>query len=495
MKLLSSFALLFACFTTIFAQRDYSSLYTDLPVELKQVKAPVIPELTMKLTDFGAVGNGVDLCTDAFRKGINALSKKSGGHLIVPAGVWLTGPIELKSNIDLHLEANALVIFSPEKILFDDGDDKGRFLPLIGGTELHDVSITGKGTLDGNGKYWRPAKRIKNSDSEWKAFNRMGGYITPKGDLWMPFNLKHFKNINLVKGDTTKAATKEEGLRNDLIRITKSENILFEGFTAQNSPRFHVHPVKCKNVILDGITVRCPWNAQNGDAIDLANVQTALVVNCIVDAGDDGICLKGGEGAKGVEAGPCSDMLIQDNIVYHAHGGFVLGSDCSGGMNKIICRRCTMSGTDVGLRFKSGLGRGGRTSQVYCHDIVMNDIKDEAIVFDCTYIDNNYKKMLEKQQAGASAETGMTAKKKAKQKPKEDTYKLNDYAPDWQDIHIERVVCRECRYGLKTVPLVGRKCVHDVEVKDCTLFYTVKGEDVDKDSQIKTQNVRYETYK
>ncbi|MBP5716015.1 MAG: right-handed parallel beta-helix repeat-containing protein [Bacteroidales bacterium] len=495
-KLLFTLALMAVCFMAN-AQRDYSSLYTaDLPIKLKQVKAPKIPERSVKLTDYGAKGNGVDICTEAFRTAIDELSRKGGGHLIVPAGVWLTGPISLKSNIDLHLEANALVIFSPNKSLYFSGENKSRYLPLIGADRVHDISITGSGTLDGNGKYWRPAKRNKNSDTEWKAFKRLGGYITPAGDLWMPYNLKNVKNITAIKTDTIKAATKEEGLRNDLIRITKSDNILIEGVTVQNSPRFHVHPIECTNVILDGISVRCPWNAQNGDAIDLAHVQTALVINCIVDAGDDGICLKAGDGDKGVADGPCSDMLIQDNTVYHAHGGFVFGSDCSGGMQKIVFRRCTMSGTDVGLRFKSGLGRGGKTSQIYCQDIVMNDIKDEAIIFDCTYIDKNYKTMLDKK-AGIEkpkADGEKSEKKKAKEKAREAMFMANDFAPDFQDIHIERVVCRECRYGLKTEPLKGRKCISKIEVKDCTLFYTVKGEDIDPDSQINVQNTIYATY-
>lgn len=454
--------------------KDYNSYYLGTPIELQQVKSPAIPDRTLSISDCGGVGDGVTLCTEAFRLGIQQLSEQGGGRLVVPQGIWLTGPIELKSNIDLHLEKNALVIFSPDKSLYRTGDGSGRYLPLIGGNHLHDVSITGQGTLDGNGKYWRPVKRGKMSDEEWKQYNYLGGYITEKGDLWLPYNLKGIGNETTDESmPVEKRATREENLRNDLVRINNSCNLLFEGVTFQNAPRFHVHPIVCENVIMDGITVRCPWNAQNGDAIDLANVRRALVVNCTVDAGDDGICMKGGTGQNGVKQGPCQDILIQDNTIWHGHGGFVIGSDVSGGMDRIVVRNCTMSGTDVGLRFKSGLGRGGLTKDIYCYDIVMNDVKNEAVIFDCTYMDMSVQRQL-KEQEGARFEV-----------------KEASFPPAFQDIHIWNTFCHECKTGIKGTGLSGLECVKDIDIHDCVFYYTGKASDIDANCQVRLESVTF----
>ena len=273
---------------------DYKHYYQNLPVEMTQVSAPTIPDRAVLLADYGATGDGKTVNTEAFRKAISALDKQGGGRLIVGPGIYITGPISLKSNIDLHLERGAVIMASEDKRLYLNDDPTARVKPLISASKRQNIAITGEGCIDGNGAQWRPVKRTKVSDVEWKQFLSMGGTVDSDGQLWFPFNLKHAENI----ADTPE---KQESMRADLVRITDCQNVLLEGVTFQNSPRFHVHPVRCQNLILDGITVRCPWNAQNGDAIDLSNCRTALIVNSIVDAGDDGICMKGGSGPSGIK--------------------------------------------------------------------------------------------------------------------------------------------------------------------------------------------------
>lgn len=158
----------------------------------------------------------------------------------------------------------------------------------------------------------------------------MGGTITHKGDLWYPFDLHHLPNV----ADNYDA---QEKLRTHLVRFTNCHHILVQGVTLRNSPKFHLVPQRCTNVIIDHVKIVCPWNAQNGDAIDIGNCKDVLIVNNTIDAGDDGICMKGGVGQQSVEDGPCENINIQDNIVYHAHGGFVIGSEFCGGMKKHIC--------------------------------------------------------------------------------------------------------------------------------------------------------------
>ena len=466
MKLLKHFCaalLLMATATTATAQ-DYSKYYQNLPTQMAQVKAPVIPDNSVTLTEVGGVGDGVTLNTEAFKKGISKLSKLGGGHLNVPAGIWLTGPIMLKSNIDLHLDKNAIILLSPDKSLYLDPTGKSdRCYPGIRATKQTNIAITGEGIIDGNGAQWRPVKRGKVSDVEWKAFMDMGGVERQEGSLWYPWDLKSgYPNI----ADTPE---NQEKLRADLIRVTDCENVLIQGVTVQNSPRFHVHPCYSKNVIIDGVTVRCPWNAQNGDAIDFSDVNIGIIVNCTVDAGDDGLCMKSGKNKPASPANGCADILIAQNTVYHAHGGFVIGSESIGGMKRIVVCDNRFSGTDTGLRFKSNIGRGGKCENIFIQNIVMTDIKDEAIVFQCDYMDRP---------AG-------------RENPDFQGPKKLEFVPDFQDIHIQNIVCRGCATGIKAKGTTEANCVHDIDITDATILYNKVATDIDEaTAKLKLTNVK-----
>ena len=165
----------------------YERYYQQLPVQLSEPVLPTQPSNTVKLTDFGGVGDGLTDNTEAFRKAISTLQKQGGGRLIVPQGVYLTGMIVLKSNIDLHVERNAMIQFSPDKQLFlkrdkTTGQVTGeKAQPGITASKCQNISITGQGIIDGNGEWWRAVKRSKVSDVEWKAFREMvDGYIRKK---------------------------------------------------------------------------------------------------------------------------------------------------------------------------------------------------------------------------------------------------------------------------------------------------------------------------
>lgn len=471
MRKTSLLTLLLSVFALTATAGDYAKFYVNMPVDMPKATPPVIPENTVSLTDFGAIGNGVSLNTEAFSKAISALNKQGGGHLVVPAGIWLTGPISLKDNIDLHLERNAVIMASPDRNLFfktEDGKKTDKCVQLITASKRTNISITGEGTIDGNGIYWRPVKRSKVSDVEWSDFKEMGGTEAEGGKLWYPFNLKHFDNFAAT-------AEKQESLRTHLIRLTDCRNVLVSGVTIQNSPKFHLIPTRCENVIVDGVTIRCPWNAQNGDALDISSCRTVLIVNNTIDAGDDGICMKGGAGQGGVEAGPCRDILIENNKVYHAHGGFVIGSEFSGGMHNIVVRNNLFSGTDTGLRFKSGIGRGGKTSNIFISDIYMTDIKDEAIVFECSYID---RKVGYKEGKGNNVTPAKAS-----------------FAPEFTDIHIKNVFCRGVKTAVKAYGLKGLKCVYGITVDNSVFFYTKKDKDIDPTAELSINNCQFVTFK
>lgn len=466
-RILISFFLSTFIFSGMSAQ--YADCYRDTPISIKQAELPRILDRSVDVRDYGAVGDGLTLCTEAIQKAIDDVASKGGGHVVVPSGIWLVTSIELKSCVDLHLDRNALIQQTFDKTKYQLQPDGRRFYPCIYGTGLHDISVTGEGAVDGAGKYWRPVKRAKMSDFEWDTYIAMGGTLEENGKLWMPYNLNNVENV-------TDATTKEEALRSDMFRPEKCDRLLVKGVTFQNSPRFTVHPCFCTNVVIDDVKVRSPWNVQNADGIDLSNCKIALVINCFVDCGDDGLCLKSGIGENGLKAGPCQDILIQDCKVAHAHGGFVLGSDIAGGMDRIVVRRCMFSNTDIGLRFKSAAGRGGTTSNMFIQDIVMTDIVNEAIMFNCGYADNRY--------SAASAEKSLNI----------DSRKI-DYAPNFQNIIMERVTCREAKTAVKAYGIEGLKCIHDITVKNSTFFYRETPTDIDKNTaSVNIENVKFDTF-
>ena len=153
-------------------ENPYKKYTQDLPFGMLEVKAPVIPERQVNLKDFGAVGDGATLCTDAFAKAIEALSNQGGGHLIVPNGVWFTGPIILKSNIDLHLEMGAVIKFSADESLYAviktsfEGLDTRRCQSPLSANGAENIAITGQGVINGNGPFWRPVKKAKMIDAQ-----------------------------------------------------------------------------------------------------------------------------------------------------------------------------------------------------------------------------------------------------------------------------------------------------------------------------------------
>ena len=382
--------------------------YTEkLPFNMPEVAAPVIPDYQVKITDFGGVGDGVTLNTEAFAKAIDALSKQGGGKLVVPQGVWHTGPIVLKSNIELNLKAGAVILFAADETLYPiietsfEGLDTRRLQSPIYAYEATNIAITGKGVIDGNGQYWRPVKKEKVTAKHWKNLLSIPGSQEMKPGYWVPSEgyAKGEKGANM---NVPNAKTPEEWnaikrfLRPVMISLVKCKNVMLKGVIFQNSPAWNLHPLMCENVIVDQVLVRNPSYAQNGDAIDLESCKNALIVNSRFDAGDDGICIKSGKDADGRRRGiPCENVVVDGCTVFAGHGGFVVGSEMSGGVKNILVENCQFLGTDVGLRFKSTRGRGGIVENIFINKIAMTDIKTDAITFNMYYGGKSVAEMLE----------------------------------------------------------------------------------------------------
>jgi len=455
------------------AENKYRQYTVGLPFNMPEVKAPEIPASRVNLKDFGAVGTGEVLCTSAFEKAVDQLYKMGGGHLIVPRGIWLTGPIVLKSNIDLHLEAGAVIQFAADESLYPlvstsfEGLDTRRCQSPISANGATNISITGQGVIDGNGQYWRPVKRSKVTDSQWKKVLSRPGGREMKKDYWVPSE-SYEKGEDGANMNIPKAQTDEEWqqvkrfLRPVMVSLVKCKNVLLEGVIFQNSPAWNLHPLMCENIIIDNVLARNPSYAQNGDALDLESCTNALIVNSKFDAGDDGICLKSGKDADGRRrAVPCSNVVVDGCTVFAGHGGFVVGSEMSGGVRNIMVRNCQFLGTDVGLRFKSTRGRGGVVENIYVDGVSMTDIETYALTFNMYYGGKSVAEVL--------AEGG---EQKVAVKP------VTEETPIFRNIDIRNVICHNAGYamefnGLPEMP-IDRITLRDIQISahhDATFQY------------------------
>ena len=420
---------------------DRSGLYEGLEFEMAVITDPVIPDFSVSITGFGAVGDGHTLNTQAFADAIDFVAGKGGGKIIVPRGIWHTGPIVLKSNINIHTEAGALIVFSKDKSLYPlietsfEGLNTVRCLSPIYGKDLENIAFTGDGIFDGSGDAWRFVKRSKLTASQWKELVASGGVTDEKGNNWYPSESfkkgAEMSEMN-VPQDLSEMKDFEEikdFLRPVMVSLVGCKNVLLDGPVFQNSPAWCIHPLMCENLIVRNISVRNPWYSQNGDGIDIESCKNSIVYNCTFDVGDDAICIKSGKDLDGRNrAIPNENLIIKNCIVYHGHGGVTVGSEMSGGVKNMHVSGCTFIGTDVGLRFKSNRGRGGVVEGIYISDIDMMNIPTNAISFNLYYGGLSVSEMLEVASNDGSQENNIP--------------QVSEETPQFKDIVIKNVTCK-----------------------------------------------------
>lgn len=405
---------------------------------LPEVVQPVFKNDTFFIVKYGAVSDGFTLNTQSINKAITDCSAKGGGVVLVPPGIWLTGPLELKSNVNLHIQRSATLLFTADKDQYQlvaanwEGLEVVRNQSPISGTDLENIAITGKGIIDGNGDAWRAVKKAKVTDSQWKTLVASGGVVSEDGKQWFPSRQYMEGSMlghpgTLSEGKTVKDyADYKDFFRPNLLVLTRCKKVLLDGPTFQNSAAWCLHPLMCENLTVRDLNVKNPWYAQNGDGIDVESCSNVLIENSIFDVGDDGICIKSGRDEEGRKRGmPTQNVIARNCVVYAAHGGFVIGSEMSGGVKNMFVENCTFIGTDIGLRFKTKRGRGGVVEKVYIRNIVMKDIVGEAILFDMYYMAKDPVPLAGEERAA----------------PVVETFPVTESTPVFKDFHIENVVC------------------------------------------------------
>ena len=475
--LLLTLVISFVATANVAAETKYATTSVKgIPFKMPKVALPNIPDNTVNLCDFGAVGDGGTLCTTAFAKAMSALKEKKGGRLIVPAGIWLTGPIQFEDNVDLHLEQGALVLFTtdydayPEVSTIYEGNTSNRKMAPLWAYKKHDVAITGTGAIDAQGQYWRPSKKGKFTANQWKELTSGKG-IELKG-VWYP----DAKQDELA-GKDGQPDTRRVMKRPVLLEFTECQRVLLQDVTLSNSPAWNTHPLKCEDVTIDHVTIRNPWYAQNGDGLDLESCNRCIIKNSTFDVGDDAICIKSGKDKEGRDwKKPCQNVIIEGCTVLHGHGGFVIGSEMSSGAKNIYVHNCLFNGTDTGLRMKSTRGRGGVVENIYIDHINMINIAEDAFTFSLYYAN---KPVVGKQDSDSSSADAIPA--------------VTEETPSFKNLFISNITCQGAKRavyfnGLPEMPL------SDVLLEN-SLFVCDEGADMHYAKNITFKNVKIQNSK
>lgn len=377
---------------------------------------------------FGAAGDGKALDTDAIQKALDECGK-SGGVVRFGPGTYLSKPVFIHSRTTLELEAGAVLQATDETNDFIDPRGSGAsFLALINGKDLSDVTITGKGTIDGAGaRWWVPAEAARR---------KTPGYTFP---------------------------------RPRLIMLTRCNNLRVEDITLQNSPSFHLVPVECNNVVVSNVTIKAPANSPNTDAIDPSLCRDMLITGCHIDVGDDNIAIKSGKKVPGREFG-CENITVTDCVFLHGHG-MSIGSETVGGVSNLLVRNCTFENTENGIRIKSQRGKGGVVEDLRFENITMKNV-DPAITFTCYYMNNSAGDPV---QQAAPKDGALPA--------------ANLKIPVYRNIHIKNLTAT-CRRSAGTINGLPDSLISDVVLENVQITAATTGLQVRNATGIQLKNVQ-----
>lgn len=415
-----------------------------------KVTVPQFKRLEVLLSDCGAISGKLDIETGrhnarVINNKVKELSENGGGTIVIPKGIWASAPIRLLSDVSIRIESQGLLKFIKSKedypliITNYEGQPCIRTVSPITAENAVNVAITGMGIVDGSGDEWRPVKKFKVTDKQWEQLLKKSDNVfeTKETQIWMPTKSSLLGNEKNIQSDKDEALEEARDYydfyRPVMVSLRHCTNVLLSGVTFMNSPAWNIHPFFCENVTIDNIKVRNPYYAQNGDGIDVESCTNVHIHHSVFETGDDAICIKAGKNAiaRTID-GPCSNIYIHDCVVNEGHGGFVIGSEMSRGVKDILVENCTFIGTDVGVRMKSALGRGGVVENITIRNIDMVNIKGEAVILTMGYVLN----LLNRNETIAMDN--------------------EEDVPYFRNIDMDGIVCTDCKEFVKIEPLNGR---------------------------------------
>ncbi len=354
-----------------------------VPSILARIRAPVFPARIFAVTKYGAVGDGVADDSVAFQKAIAACAAAGGGRVVVPEGRFLTGPIQLKSNVDLHVVKGATILFKtdpaaylPRVLTRFEGVELMGLSPLIYAYAQKNVAVTGEGLLDGQAdeQHWWPAKGNRNFGWAAGAPNQLNARkrLFDMAEQGVPVAQRVFGP--------------EDRLRPSFVEPYLCTNVLIEGVTIRRSPMWELHPTLCRNVTVRGVTI--DTHGPNNDGCDPESCRDVLIEGCSFNTGDDCIAIKSGRNADGRRLhAPAENIIIRNCAMKDGHGGVSVGSEISGGARNVFIEKCRMDSPNLerALRLKTNAMRGGVMDGIYMRDVTVGQVAIAVLDIDYSY--------------------------------------------------------------------------------------------------------------
>ena len=388
------------------------------PFPMPQLQRPAFPNRVVSIADHGAVPGGEVKNTAAIAAAIKAAADAGGGRVLIPAGRWLTGPVHLRSHIDLHLAEGAVLVFSdvmedylPPVFVRCGGIELYNYSPLIYARDCENIAITGPGRLDGNARAW------------WSWKKKESGKPAEMAAAGVPVEKRVF-------------GTREAAIRPNFVSFIECKNVLFEGFTIGGGPNWTINPVYCENVIVRRVNV--DTDGPNNDGLDPDSCSNVLVEYCTFSTGDDCVVLKSGYDEDGRRVGrPTENVVVRHSSSKRGHGGLVIGSEMSGSVRNVYMHDCDFEGTDRVLRIKSRPGRGGVVENVWVENVTGRDLKREVVILNMDY---------------SSDPT-----------PAKDTH-----PPTFRNIHVKKLTASGAPVAIRITGLAD-SLIHDITFDDVTI--------------------------
>lgn len=394
--------------------------------------------IELKLEDFGGKNDGQFDNTTAFALAFAEIARNGGGKLTVTKGVWSTGPIDIPSDTTLEILEGAELSFITDPDRYPpvftrwEGVECFGMHPLVFSTRQKNVKITGKGTINGNGKAWW--------EKRW-AKKKQGKPVEPCELIFAKMNPDYKTQPGGGGGRET------QFLRPALVEFSFCENVTLEGVKVIDSPYWTIHPIYVKGLVLKDLHVENPADAPNTDGIDVDSCVDVQILNCYVSVGDDGICLKSGSGPDGIRvAAPTENVVIKGCTVKNAHGGIVLGSETAAGIHNVTAEDCDLNGTDRGIRIKSRRGRGGDIYGIHLKNISMDNTL-------CPIAINMYYK------CGCDDPTSPIYSLEKQPVSKE--------TPSIKDVSIVGIKAKNCRASAGLIVGLPEMPIDNLEIRDC----------------------------
>ena len=424
-----------------------------VPGILARIRPPQFPNRDFNITQYGAVGDGRTDCSAAFRQAINACNAAGGGRVVVPAGRFLTGPLTLKSNVNLHVARGGTIAFDtdynkyvPPVLTRWEGVELMGVSPFIYALDQENVAISGEGTLDGQADcdHWWP----------WRGDDQCA--IKKSTNAQKPARDRLFEMAEKGVPATQRVFGVADKLRPNFIQPYRCKNILIEGVTIINSPMWEIHPVLCSNVTVRGVTIRS--HGPNNDGCNPESCRDVLIENSEFDTGDDCIAIKSGRNADGRRLNvPTENVIVRGCRFKDGHGGVTIGSEISGHVRNVFAENCVMDSPnlDRALRLKNNAARGGIIENIYMRDVKVGQVADAVLQIDFHY------------------EEGAAGK----------------FTPVARNIHMSNVTSEKSNYGvyLRGFPNAP---IFDVELEDCTFNNVAKGNVIEHVQGMELENVR-----